>query len=103
MTMRRLILPAFAFIALAGCSTPEKMTRSGLVNAGIPTTTATCMAHRMVKRLSLLQLRRLSGLGKASDSKSLNQFIYRVRSLKDPEILSVVTSSATLCATGFAG
>ena len=79
------------------------MTNSGLVSAGIPKAMAKCMAHRMVKRLSILQLRRLSGLGKASDSKSLDQFLYRVRSLKDPEILSVVTSSAALCGTGLAG
>ena len=100
--LRRLILPA-TLLALAGCSTPEAMTRTGLVNAGIPRATAACMADRMVDRLSLLQLRRLSGLAKARGSKGLNQFLYRVRSLKDPEILGVVSSSAGLCATGLAG
>jgi len=103
MTTRRLILPVL-LLALSACATvPESMTRSGLENAGIPTATARCMAHRMVERLSLLQLRRLSGLGKAGASKSIDQFLYRVRSLKDPEILSVTTSSAALCATGLAG
>ena len=100
--MRRLILPTAA-LALAACSTLEAMTRAGLVNAGIPRPTAACMAGRMVDRLSLLQLRRLSGLGKAGRSKDRAQFLYRVRSLKDPEILGVVTSSAGLCATGLAG
>lgn len=87
----------------AACSAPEAMTRSGLINAGIPKPTAACMADRMVHRLSLLQLRRLSGLAKAGESKSLSQWLYRARSLKDPEILAVVTSAAALCATGLAG
>ncbi|MBN8808096.1 MAG: hypothetical protein J0I47_07645 [Sphingomonas sp.] len=100
--MRCLIVPA-AVLALSACSAPEAMTRSGLMNAGIPRATATCMADRMVHRLSLLQLRRLSGLSKAGQSKSLDQFLYRVRSLKDPEILGVVSASAGLCATGLAG
>ncbi|MDB5677556.1 hypothetical protein [Sphingomonas bacterium] len=100
--LRRLILLA-AIVALTACSTPEAMTREGLVNAGIPKATAACMADRMVDRLSLLQLRRLSGLAKAGRSKDRGQFLYRLRSLKDPEILSVVSNSAALCATGLAG
>ena len=100
--MRRLILPAL--LSLSACaSVPENMTRTGLENAGIAPATAACMAKRMVDRLSLLQLRRLSGLGKTGSSKSIDQFLYRVRSLKDAEILSVTTSSAALCATGLAG
>jgi len=101
--LRRLILPAAAMMALAACSTPEAITRAGLINAGIPRATAACMADRMVDRLSLLQLRRLSGLAKARGSKDRAQFLYRVRSLRDPEILAVVTSSAGLCATGLTG
>ena len=99
--LRRFIALLLPFVA--ACSAPEAMTRSGLVSAGIPRATAACMADRMVHRLSLLQLRRLSGLGKAGQSRNLSQFVYRVRSLKDPEILGVVTSSAALCATGLAG
>ena len=100
------LLRRFAMLLLpplAACSAPEAMTRSGLVNAGIPRATAACMADRMVHRLSLLQLRRLSGLAKAGQSKGVGQFLYRVRSLKDPEIVGVVTSSAALCGTGLAG
>ena len=100
--LRRLILPAM-LSPLAACSTPEAMTRAGLASAGIPRPTAACMADRMVHRLSLLQLRHLAGLAKAGRSKDRAQFLYRVRSLKDPEILGVVTSSAGLCASGLAG
>ena len=99
--LRRLILPAM-LSPLAACSTPEAMARAGLADAGIPRPTAACMADRMVHRLSLLQLRRLAGLAKAGRSKDRAQFLYRVRSLKDPEILGVVTSSG-LCASGLAG
>ena len=89
-------------LALAACSAPEAMTRRGLENAGVARPTAACMAGRMVHRLSLLQLRRLSGVGKAGDSKSLDQFLHRVRALKDPEIWGVVSSSAALCVSGLA-
>jgi hypothetical protein len=76
------------------------LTRSGLVSAGIPKPIAACMARRMVDRLSILQLRRLAGLGKAERSRDLAQFLYRVRSLRDPEIVAVTGSSAALCASG---
>ena len=56
----------------------------------------------MVDRLSILQLRRLSGLGKANQSRDLSQFLYRLRSLRDPEIVAVTGSSAALCASGIA-
>ncbi|WP_229732864.1 hypothetical protein [Sphingomonas psychrolutea] len=76
------------------------MTRSGLVSAGIPKPIVACMAGRMVDRLSILQLRRLAGLGKADRSRDLEQFLYRVRSLRDPQIIAVTGSSAALCASG---
>jgi hypothetical protein len=103
MPMMRRLITTVAALVLAACSTPEMMTRSGLIDAGIPRPTATCMADRMVHRLSLLQLRRLSGLSKATSSHSLDQFLYRVRSLKDPQIWGVVSTAAGLCATGLAG
>ena len=55
-----------------------------------------------MRRLSLLQLRRLGSLSSLKDKQmsdlSLNQFLRKVRALKDPEILTVTTSSAALCA-----
>jgi hypothetical protein len=90
-------------LLISGCSTPETMTREGLVSAGISKPVAGCMAARMVDRLSLLQLRRLAGLGKAERSRDLDEFLYRVRSLRDPEIVGVTASSAALCVTGLAG
>lgn len=91
-----------ALFALAGCATPETRVRTGLQKAGLSTAMATCMAERMVDRLSLVQLRRLSSLGSLNEKPlrdlSLDQFLHRVRALKDPEILSVTTTSAGICA-----
>ena len=91
-----------ATFALAACATPEARLRTGLANAGLPADLSACMAERMVDRLSLIQLRRLSDLPAARDSASTDQVLRRVRSLRDPEIWTVASSSAALCASGFA-
>ncbi len=89
-------------LALASCATPETRLRNGLHNAGLSQAMSACMAERMVDRLSLVQLRRLSALGSLKDKRitdlTLDQFLRKVRALKDPEILTVSTSSAALCA-----
>lgn len=89
-------------LALAGCSTPEARLRTGLQNAGLSKAMSACMAERMVDRLSLVQLRRLSALGSLKDKQiadlTLDQFFRKIRALKDPEILTVSTSSAAICA-----
>ncbi|KTE21271.1 hypothetical protein ATE67_08195 [Sphingopyxis sp. H050] len=101
--MRIAALPLIAAaLMLAGCATPEARLRTGLNNAGLSKAMSACMAERMVDRLSLLQLRRLSALGSLKDKRvtdlTLDQFFHKVRALKDPEILTVSTSSAALCA-----
>lgn len=89
-------------LVLASCATPETRLRTGLHNAGLSKAMSACMAERMVDRLSLLQLRRLSALGSLKDKRitdlTLDQFLRKVRALKDPEILTVSTSSAAVCA-----
>lgn len=93
-----LLLP----LALAACATPEARLRTGLNEAGLSKAMSACMAERMVDRLSLLQLRRLSALGSLKDKRitdlTLQQFLRKVRALKDAEILTVSTSSAAVCA-----
>ncbi|MDQ8756847.1 hypothetical protein RCO27_11475 [Sphingosinicella sp. LHD-64] len=88
---------------LLSCATPEARLRTGLVNAGLPAGLSACMAERMVDRLSLIQLRRLADLPAAREAASVEQFLRRVRALRDPEIWAVASSSAGLCASGFAG
>lgn len=97
---KRKVVGVAVALLLAGCTTPQGPVRDGLMNAGIDRRTATCMADRMVHRLSLLQLRRMAGLGKASRSRDLDQLLYRLRSLDDPEIVTVTASSAGLCKLG---
>ncbi|MBK6412011.1 hypothetical protein [Sphingopyxis sp.] len=98
----RIAVLSLSLLALAACASPEARLRTGLVNAGLSQSIASCMSERMVDRLSLLQLRRLGSLSSLKDKKisdlSLNQFLRKVRALKDPEILTVTTSSAALCA-----
>jgi len=105
MTMRimdKLVLVIAPMALLAGCATPETRLRNGLVDAGLPQGIAVCMADRMVDRLSLQQLRRLASMGSLGDKPlrelSTEQFLRKVRALKDPEILGVTTSSAVVCA-----
>ncbi len=99
--MKRTVALA-AVLSLAACATPETRVRTALLDAGLPRPIAGCMADRMVDRLSLIQLNKLSGLKKLrqSDMRSLSveEFLRRTRSLQDPEILGVVTSSGLVCA-----
>lgn len=105
MTKRTLQLVAgtVGILIVAGCAVPEARLRSGLINAGLSPPLASCMAERMVDRLSLVQLRRIGDLPEARESQSVDQFLRRVRALRDPEILTVSAAAATLCATGLAG
>jgi hypothetical protein len=101
--MKHALLPLLLVpLALSACATPETRLRTGLADAGLSPTMAACMADRMIDRLSLLQLRRLSSLGSLKGGRvadlSVGQFLHKVRALKDPEILSVTTSSAAVCA-----
>lgn len=102
MTMRLTIAAICIAATLAGCASPETRLRNGLAGAGLPQGVAACMADRMVDRLSLLQLRRLAALGSLQDKPirdlTPEQFLRKVRALKDAEILGVTTSSAVLCA-----
>jgi len=94
-------LSVLGAMSLAGCATPETRVRSALVNAGLSKPIAGCMAERMVDRLSLAQLNSLRGLGKLRKSDprdvSFNEFVKRTRSLQDPEIVGVVSSSGAIC------
>jgi hypothetical protein len=98
----RIFIAALLCGSLAACATPETRLRTGLADAGLSTPVAACMADRMVDRLSLLQLKRLSSLGTLKDQRladiTMDQFLYKVRALKDGEILAVTTASGALCA-----
>lgn len=98
----RLILAALPLLAIAGCATPETRVRTALMDAGISRPVATCMAQRMVDRLSLGQLQKLSRLSGMSRTQigqlSVGELLRRARALGDPEIVSVVTTAGVGCA-----
>lgn len=100
----RILLPLFALAAMSACASPEQKLRMGLMDAGLSPNMAGCMAERMVDRLSLVQLRRLSSLSKIKESDlrqlSIEEFLYKVRALKDPEILTITTKAGLGCAIG---
>jgi hypothetical protein len=100
--MIRMAGPVLAIALLSACATPETRVRTALTDAGLSKPIAACMADRMVDRLSLIQLNRLSGLkklrGQDMRKVTVDEFLKRTRSLQDPEILGVVTSSGLICA-----
>ncbi len=100
--MKRIALVGIAALALSACATPETRIRTALMDAGLSQPIATCMAGRMVDRLSLIQLNKLNGLKKlrGQDMRKVTdeEFLRRPRALQDPEILGVATSSGLICA-----
>ena len=100
--MKRIALVGLTLLALSACATPETRIRTALMDAGLSQPIAACMADRMVDRLSLVQLNKLNGLkklrGQDMRKVTVEEFLRRTRSLQDPEILSVTTSSGLICA-----
>lgn len=72
------------------------------MDAGLSRPMASCMADRMVDRLSTSQLRNLSRLAGAGDrdigDMTIEEFLRRSRALLDPEIYEVVTRAGLGCA-----
>lgn len=100
--MKRIALVSITVLALSACATPETRVRTALMDAGLSQPIAACMADRMVDRLSLIQLNKLSGLKKlrGQDMRKITveEFLRRTRALQDTEILGVTTSSGLICA-----
>ena len=98
----RLLFAALPLLALSACATPESRVRTALLDAGLSRPVASCMAQRMVDRLSLGQLQklsRLSGLSKTQIGQlSVGELLRRTKALGDPEILAVVTTAGLGCA-----
>ncbi|MFM9851225.1 MAG: hypothetical protein ACKVOJ_00255 [Sphingomonadaceae bacterium] len=99
--MKRAAFALLSLILLASCASPESRLRAGLENAGLSQPIAGCMAHQMIGRLSLIQLRRLSSLSNfQSDSlrdMSIDRFLHNVRALKDPEVLEITSKAGIGC------
>jgi hypothetical protein len=101
--MKRLLAIGLA-LAVAGCATPspEARIRARLIEVGLSRPMASCMAERLVDRLSIAELRRLGSLVKLGNrdigEMTVDEFIHRIRALQDPHILKVVTTAGLGCA-----
>ena len=96
-----LIVPA---LALAACAQPfEGRVATRLADAGLSRPMADCMAKRWVKRLSLAQLQKISGVAedlakeRSQGKLTIGRFVGRIQAADDPEVLQVVSSSAAAC------
>jgi hypothetical protein len=98
----RLFLFAIPLLALSACATPESRVRTALLDAGLSRPVSACMAQRMVDRLSLGQLQKLSRLSALRDTRikelTVGEFLKKTRALGDPEIFAVVTTAGIGCA-----
>ena len=104
--MIRLALPLCAALLLTGCveKIAESRVKSALLDAGLSERNSSCMAERMVDRLSISQLRKLENLkprkGEPVKPTTLRGYVERVRRVGDVEVLTVTSSSAAICAVG---
>ncbi|MGE4411748.1 MAG: hypothetical protein AB7D33_14410 [Sphingobium sp.] len=97
----RISVIALTVLPLIACATPKARLRTGLADAGLPDRTATCMADYMAPRLSLPQLRRLQSLASVSKVDyrriTVDQYLHKVRALKDTELWAVTGKAALNC------
>lgn len=74
---------------------------SALVDRGVPQPVAACMGTRMSERLTISQLRELERLGEREGEAGLPastvEFLERLRSVEDRELIEVVGTSAAIC------
>ena len=111
--MKKLLLWIVVLAVLAGgalfsgLANPlvEMQVKSALVESGIGENRAECMAERMVKRLTIVQLWKLrQGMaaqeGEPESGYGLGELIKRLARVDDGEAVAVLTTSAGLCAIG---
>ena len=100
-------LPFLFLLTLAACAqTFETRVASSLSQAGLSSKMAECMAKRWVARLDVAQLQKISNVAadlqreRGQGKLTVGRFLERVAAMDDPEIVSVVSSSAAVCALG---
>ena len=102
--MKRIASILVLAAALAGCMTVSKTerVRAALLRAGVPPRMASCMADRLVERLSDDELRQLAHIAKLPrqdvGGMSIREIEDRVSAVGDPHIVKVVTKSGIGCA-----
>lgn len=93
-------LAVIAVMLLTACSKEAAVNR-GLVNAGIASPAASCMAREMAKRLSSEQLQKLGRAqddsGKTLATMSVSDYIAAARRVGDAEVVLVTGAAAAYC------
>jgi hypothetical protein len=91
-------------LALAGChvATPEATVREKLIAAGVKPHMAACLAPKLVRKLSIDQLKALGKLAKGAsgDGHHLSMHVLedKLQTIDDPRIVDVVSRAALACA-----
>ena len=101
--MYKALLCLFAITAMGGCATVvESRVETALVDAGIPSGMAGCMAEIWADDLSVNQIRGISDFADNvrddGDELTVRRLLGHVREWNDAEALAVVTTSAARCA-----
>lgn len=108
--MRKVVI-AIALLALVGIGVWgafggfERVTagriESALLERGVPQPIAACMGTRLSERLTISQLRELERIGEQEGGAGLPastvEFLERIRSVEDRELIEVVGTSAAIC------
>ena len=100
--MRILILAPALLTGCSSLATPS--VESALIDAGLRPALASCMAGRMTDRLTVAQLQKLrraqGAPGETVQDLSAGELVERARRIGDPEVVSVLTTSAAACSVG---
>jgi hypothetical protein len=101
--MRAAIAAALAALTLAGCAAAyESRIRGNLIDAGLSPRVSTCIAERMVDRLSTDELQQLARIGRTSGRRlrnmSIDEFLHTYRDALDPHIYKVLARAGIGCA-----
>ena len=111
--MRKLLVTLLLLVMIAGLVLFTDLGRPvvkwrvehSLVEAGMSDARADCMAGRMVDRLSVIQLWNLRQAmapreGEPEEAGNFGEVVNRLRRTEDFETVTVVGTSAALCAAG---
>ena len=100
--MRTTLLAAALFSLTACGAVAENRIETALTDAGLSKPVSSCIADRMVDKLSMAQLRSISELkdkaGERPKEMGLPAFLLAHRSDLDPEVYAVIAKAGVGCA-----
>ena len=102
--MKRSAIIASALLALSACAvvSPREQVRARLLEAGVKPGMADCLSEKLARKLSIAQLKELGRVarlpGRDAGHMSIDELVYRLRAIDDPQIVEVVTRAGIGCA-----